>query len=394
MKSNQNNLSRQQNICSVRCFFFYLQQSGINYATFNMIQIASTKNIQMFNDCVRQRDLKWKSMLNKIEGLKLALKWIIIFSQDIQEEMKKKGQNLSSFNIANEAKKSLSFLDMLCASIRPQAKEEEKNVLTINQAIERGRYLTEEQMAVGIDKLENFVDLTVLKNQEISIKNYLKYQTLFIFSFFLTLPTQRRQVIADFCIENIVKSDEMDSIILKFVGEKNMYFKRNLNRCFAVTGVAFRLLKAMLSMRAKLFPSLANVGPLILNAAGEKLTAKELTRRFTRFSAKFFGLNLNFLDLRHIRCTHFVRMVKADPNLTVEEKENAIENYALNIGNTKDMLLSHYVYLDNLDLVENSFQSNSQANAYYTDLLPIVKERSTPSVVISVSKMHIDLNEN
>ena len=87
-------------------------------------------------------------------------------------------------------------------------------------------------------------------------------------------------------------------------------------------------------------------------------------------------------------------MVKADPNLTVEEKENAIENYALNIGNTKDMLLSHYVYLDNLDLVENSFQSNSQANAYYTDLLPIVKERSTPSVVISVSKMHIDLNEN
>lgn len=388
-------MKRQQNITALRCFFHVVFQhhhpDDNPYDWISMLMLANVSHLKAYYEKLQDQDWTPKTLLNRIEGLKLALKWIICFAEMLAEEEKTYADPISPFTLRNGAEAAVNYLTQICASLRPSSKEQEKNILTIQQAKERGRYLEEAEMAIGIEKLRNFVYSDLFINKSVTVKNFIRFQTIFIFAFFTTLPTQRRQVLADLNVENIIENEEMNVIIFKFVKEKNAYFQRNLSRCFSVIGIAYEVLAELLKIRAALFPALKTCGPFLLTAKGEKMQKEAITRKFTTFSLKFFGLTLNLLDMRHIRCTHFVRSVRVDATLSVNEKEEAIDRYATNIGNTKAMLLSHYVYLDNVDLAEGSAELSHQANNYYDQLMPsALMERPKPFVEIIVKKEKIE----
>lgn len=271
----------QSNISSVRCFMTVLRNDNLT-RQLKMLQVVDVDLLTHYVTKIRQMPYCPKTKLSKIEGLKYSVKWIGIKAVD------ESFFGIPYYTVKARCESSVGYLESVCSALRPASKLQERRRRTISVQIDNGRFLNSEQIGKGMRKLSEFIAELDLKAYKPTIKTFLKFQSLFIFSFFILLPTQRRQVLA-----NALASDfeiRKETSILSIHLEKNSHYGTNIDRKLPIYGQLNNLLIFLDKLRGQIFRNKSISPFFIITGKGKRMNPTKLTDNFTKFSREFFGL--------------------------------------------------------------------------------------------------------
>ena len=340
------------NLGAVRLFLCHVQNTSTLELSIGLL--ANAALVQSYIEFVEGNgEYRPKTILQKIEALKKAVRWLRISSKDSSK----------SFAWGLDAGALEVVMDKLverCNQLRPYAKAEEGRSTQMAYQIRKKQYLSREDFArLGaeiyswLDYFRNQLDEETRRSRQ-WLGVAMRFQRLLVTSLFVHIPTPRVKVVATLSLDDIRISGE--SVHISIGVEKNSFRKLGLKE--AVGRQVFLPRPLALHLRHWVLDLL----PLVKRQEGKEVWVREdglavreqwVGAAVSKTCKNICGLYVTPLSLRRLRTTFAIEAIDELDGRLIDKESMKVE-LALASGHTREDQEKYYIIKSDERLLRRS----------------------------------------